>query len=221
MMNVVIKIERDMLKELISSNKNLIYSIVYKFSRDDIEDLFQVGVIGLIKAYKNYNMEYNTKFTTYAYPYIVGEIYKYVNANHNIKVGNDYSKIYRNINKAREYLRQCLLREPTDLEICNYLEIDLYTFYELNNMMDVESLDYNYENNNMYDYIKKDNVDIDSIIDLKNALKGLSYEERLLIIKRYFYNISQQDIAKNTNTNQVKISREEKKILCKLKTKMN
>ena len=75
----------DELSSLIFQNKNLIYSIVHHFNNGaEIDDLFQIGCIGLIKAYQNYNESMNTKFTTYAYPYIFGEISKYVRENKGI-----------------------------------------------------------------------------------------------------------------------------------------
>ena len=221
MIILVMTVERENLKEIISSNKSLIYSIIHKFKGHDIDDLFQVGCIGLINAYHNYNGEYNTKFTTYAYSYIIGEIYKYMNTNRAIKVSSDKIRLYRNMLKATDYLRQKLLRDPTEEEICMFLEIDMYTLYEVRNAINIDSLDYTYEDNDLYSFIEIDNYSKDDLIDLKNALSCLSPDEQRLIIQRYYYNMSQHEVAKKYATNQVKISREEKKILCKLKEKMN
>ena len=175
------------LNELINNNKDLVYSIVYRFKNLEVEDLFQVGCVGLIKAYNNYNNSFNTKFTTYAYPYILGEIYHYINNNRPIKVNNDYVKLYQKIKYAEEYLTQQLCRVPNDIEISNFLEIDLLKLYEIRNMAYSESLDYNYDNNTLYDIIKVENLDKETLIDLKNAISNLSKEERDLIIKHFFY----------------------------------
>jgi len=208
------------LDELIEKNKELIYSIVYRFKNYDIEDLFQVGCVGLIKAYNNYCSEYNTKFSTYAYTYIIGEIYHYINMNHTIKLNHEYAKINKGIKHAEEYLTQQLYRVPTDLEIANFLEIDLYKLQEIRNIEYLESLDYNYDNNNLYDIINIENLDKETLIDLKNAFNNLTDEERNLITKLYFYNMTQENVAKELNVNQVKVSRLLKKTLTKMKTYM-
>lgn len=209
------------LDELIKSNKDLIYSIVYRFKNYEIEDLFQVGCIGLIKAFYNYKENYNTKFTTYAYPYIVGEIYNFINTNHTIKLSSDYAKINRGIKKAEEYLTQNLSRVPTEEEIANFLEIDLRKLEEIRNTSSLESLDYNYDNNNLYDVVSIESMDKETLIDLKNAFAKLNESERMLITKLYFYNMTQEKIAEELNVNQVKISRLLKKTLIKMKTYMN
>lgn len=209
------------LDELIVKNKELIYSIVYRFRKNDVEELFQVGCLGLIKAFNNYKSEYNTKFTTYAYPYIVGEIYNFINSNHTIKLNNDYAKINRGIKKAEEYLTQTLCRVPTDLEIANFLELDFAKLHEIRSMEYLESLDYNYDNNSLYDIINIENLDKETLIDLKGAFESLTEEEKDLITKLYFYNMTQENIAEILNVNQVKVSRMLKKTLTKMKTYMN
>lgn len=211
---------KEELKELIVANQNLIYSIVHKFRGKDSDDLFQAGCLGLINAYRNYDPKYNTKFTTYAYPYIIGEISKYISNNRNIHLSNDNLKLFNAMKKAEDFLRQQLQREATDEELCAFLEIDLYKLWEIRNAISTESLDYEYENGELYDVVVGDTMSHDVLLDLKNALSGLDRQERELIIKRYFYNHSQQELAMMYDTNQVKISRDEKKILCKLKAKM-
>lgn len=212
--------ERDELNNLIMNNQNLIYSIIHKFKGGDIDDLYQAGCLGLINAYKNFNSNYNTKFTTYAYPYIVGEVSKYMTNNRNIRMSPDNIKLYRGMKKATEFLTQHYNREPTDNEIASFLEIDLYKLQEIRNMIALESLDYEYENGDLYNVISIENLSKDELIDLKDAMSILSESERKFIIERYFYNKTQQELARSYDTNQVKISRDEKKILSKLKAKM-
>ena len=91
----------EQLSYLIKENEKLIYKITHFFTNyESKEDLFQVGCIGLIKAYQNYKEGYNTKFTTYAYPYILGEIKKYVREDKGIKVSRDITKLNLKIEKA-------------------------------------------------------------------------------------------------------------------------
>lgn len=210
----------DNLQEIILDNRNLIYSIVHRFGGNDFEDMYQAGCLGLINAYKNFKSEYNVKFTTYAYPFIVGEIYKFIASNKSIRLNSDIMKLSNKIKKAEEVLTNHLGKSPTDSELASFLEIDLYKLYEIRSISKVDSLDYEYENNNLYDFLFKDEVSIDKLIDLKNALSNLTKNEKDLIKNRYFNNLTQSDLAKLNHTNQVKVSREEKKVLTKLKAKM-
>lgn len=212
--------EREELQEVIMNNQNLIYSIIHKFKGGDIEDLYQAGCLGLIKAWKNFNPDFKTKFTTYAYPYIVGEVSNYMTNNRNIRVSPENIKLYQGMKKATEFLTQRFNREPTDDELCQFLEVDLYKLYEIRTMINLESLDYEYENGDLYNVVSMEKLSKDELIDLKNAMAILDENEREFIIKRYFFNKSQQELAQDYDTNQVKISRDEKKILSKLKSKM-
>ena len=161
------------LKEIVVQNQNLIYSIASKF-KGDIEDLFQVGCIGLINAYKNYSSSYNTKFTTYAYPYIFGEIYQYILKNRNIKVSHDTIKLNSAINKAHDFLTQKYKREPTDIELSSFLEIPIEKLIETRNMMDTKSLDDDRMESNLYDFIGVEDVSKDDLILLRDALNKLN-----------------------------------------------
>lgn len=210
----------DNLQEIILDNRNLIYSIVHRFGGNDFEDMYQAGCLGLINAYKNFKSEYNVKFTTYAYPFIVGEIYKFIASNKSIRLNSDIMKLSNKIKKAEEVLTNHLGKSPTDSELASFLEIDLYKLYEIRSISKVDSLDYEYENNNLYDFLFKDEISVDNLIDLKDALSNLTKNEKDLIKNRYFNNLTQSDLAKLNHTNQVKVSREEKKVLTKLKAKM-
>lgn len=212
--------ENNELRELILENQNLIYSIIHKFRSKDYDDLFQAGCIGLINAYNNYNKKKDTKFTSYAYNYILGEVYKHIISNRNIHMSPMNVKLSKAISKAEEYLTNNLGRNPTIEEISEFLEIDKYRIYEVLNMMSIDSLDYDYNNSNLYNFISMEKISQDNLIDLKNALNSLTNKEKQLINARFFSNYTQNDLAQMYHTNQVKISREEKKILSKLKAKM-
>ncbi len=207
------------LKNLILENEGLIYSIAKKF-HGDIEDLFQVGCLGIIKAYKNYNDSYDTKFSTYAYSYIFGEIYNYVLKNKNIKMNKDQAKLNLAINKAYDFLSQKFNREPTDNELASFLEIPVLKIAETRNLMTTLSLDDDSNEFNLYDFISLNEQNKDELILLRDSLKKLNKDERDLILKRYFYNMTQSEIAKQSGTNQVKVSREEGKVLTKLRNYM-
>ena len=207
------------LKELILNNQNLIYSIASKF-KGDKEDLFQAGCLGLIDAYQKYDSNYNTKFTTYAYPFIMGEMYKYVLGDKNIKLSPEIVKLNLAIKKAEDYLTQKFKRGPTDIELSSFLEIPVYKLVETRNCYQTLSLDDDTNESSLYDFVSFDDVSKDDLILLRDALNRLETKEKELIIKRYFYNKTQQEVANELGINQVKVSREEGKVLTKLKKYM-
>ena len=215
------------LARIITENENLIYKITHFFSNySNKEDLFQVGCIGLIKAYKNYSNEYNTKFTTYAYPYILGEIKKYIREDKGIKVSRDIAKLSLKIERAYLILSQKLMREPSISELSNYLGIDEYYISEAissNNIL--QSLDEPIVDNGkeltLYDTVSKiDTMDMDTLIALKNELSSLDDLEYKIIYEHYLQDKTQSEIAENLGINQVQVSRREQKILTKLKSKL-
>ena len=81
----------DELAEVVKDNEKMIYKLASSFSTSSVDDLFQVGVIGLINAYNNYNPSYGTKFSTYAYTFILGEMKKYIRENKGVKVSREIS----------------------------------------------------------------------------------------------------------------------------------
>lgn len=106
---------------VLNEHQNLIYSIAHQFGSPYLlEDLFQVGWIGLNNAYNNYDASYGTKFSTYAYPYIVGEMRKFMRENQGMKVSREITKLNLKIEKASILLSQRLMREPTFQELAAF-----------------------------------------------------------------------------------------------------
>lgn len=207
--------------DIILENKNLIYSICNHFNENK-EDLFQAGCLGMIMAYKNYDPSYSVKFTTYAYPYIIGEIKKYIRENKGIKVSRDISKLYLKIEKANILLSQQLMREPTKYELSSYLEIDIELIdLAINSVIPIESVDKSIDDTDLtlLDVIGKNN-NIDDLIMLKDGLKQLNEFERNLIEQRYINDLTQSEVSNNLGISQVQVSRNEQKILKKLRNKI-
>lgn len=211
----------DELADIILANENLIYSVINKYTNYyDTEDLYQVGAIGMIKAYKNYKKEYNTKFTSYAYTYIFGEIVKYINDSKIFKTSKETRHLYKKINEAKTILTQKLMKEPSNYELSLFLEIDEKLIEEIMNInQTVDSLDKEIIEDGkkifLYDVIGEERDDIENIY-LYEQLNKLSKEELLLLKKRYFLDKTQSEVAKEMGVNQVKVSRDEHKILRKL-----
>lgn len=211
----------DELTNVIIENEPLIYSIINKYSNYyDIDDLYQVGVIGMIKAYKNYKNSYNTKFTSYAYTYIFGEIIKYINESKSFKTSKEYRHLYKKINEAKTILTQKLMKEPTNYELSLFLEIDERLIEEVINInQTIDSLDREIIEDGkkvfLYDVVGEEKDNIESIF-LYEQLDKLSKEELLLLRERYFHDKTQSEVARDLGINQVKVSRTEQKILRKL-----
>ena len=209
---------------IIDNYEKLVYSIINKYSFfGEIDDLYQVGMMGLLKACENYNSEFNTKFSTYAHTYILGEVLKYIRDNKAVRTSRDLIRLNSRIEKAREILSQKLMREVSNSEIASFLEIDEKLVDEaIIASNHVKSLDYELNDEgkelNLYDSIKYDEKGFDSeIIDLKDSLESLDEEERRLIRYRYFDNKTQSEISSELGISQVQVSRKEAKILQKLK----
>jgi len=201
---------------------NLVYSIVHKYGKKyDTDDLYQVGMIGLMEAKKNFNDSLDVKFSTYAYYYILGEITKYIRESKSVKLSKDMVKLNKSINKATDVMTQKLGRNPTTLELSLFLDIDEDKINEcLLATQEVQSLDYCYdEGNNLYNSIQSDNIK-DYLIDLRDELKRLNPDEKKLIEDRYYNDLTQTELSKITGISQVQISRKETKILQKLKKRL-
>ena len=129
--------------DVIKSCSNLIYMIINKyFKGGSVDDLYQVGAIGVMKAYDNYKNEKGAKFSTYAYKYIYGELYAYVNSDRGLKVSKENYILYKKINEGKNILSQRLMREPTINELSNFLEIDAYVISSAYSSMEpIDSLD--------------------------------------------------------------------------------
>lgn len=207
--------------DVIIENEAFIYKIINKYRNHfELDDLYQVAVIGFIKAFSNYKEEYNTKFTTYAYPYVLGEVLKYVNNYRSIKVNKNNKTIYLKILKASEILTQKLMKVPTSYELSLFLEIDESTINEvMNNYALVESLDQlvsaDDKSLKLYDKIGYQDSSIENY-SLLSELDKLSDEERYLIESRYYCDMSQKEVGEKLGMYQVEVSRKEKKILKKL-----
>ena len=212
------------LSRIIKENKGLICSIISKYTKyHEFDDLYQVSVIGIIKAYKNYKKNNNTKFTTYAYKYILSEVINYVNNSKLIKTSRKYNTLYKKILEAKNILAQRLMKEPTNYELSLFLEIDENLIGEVLSMKEnIQSLDeeiYNETKNiSLIDSISDKQNDIkERNIYLKDGLQKLNKKEKEIINLRYYKELTQEETAKYLKTNQVQISRNESKILKKLK----
>ena len=196
--------------------EGMLYSIISKYpKRYDKDDLYQVAMLGLIDAHKHYDSNFNTKFSTYAYYYIVGEVNKYIRESSSLKVSRNLIDLNKKVIKAKELMSQKLGREPTNLEISLYLEVDEEV---INNAIIACSEVSQIENEDINSY---DNITSSTILDLREEIKKLPKTEKNLIMARYYDELTQSETSKILGISQVQVSRKEKKVLQKLKSNLS
>lgn len=214
----------DSLKNVILENSNLIYSIASKFGDSrDMDDLFQAGCMGVMEAYQKFDDSKGVKFTTFAYPYILGRISEYVRENHAVKLSKDMMRVKKKIDKAKAYLSQELMREVTNEELSDYLNIPLKNLNMLVSYNgDGYSLDETYfDDLSLYDVVADKEIDYDTYVFLKSEIEALPEPDRTIMINRYFEDMTQSEVASLLGLNQVDISRRENKVLVKLRKSFN
>lgn len=216
-------------EQVVQNNLGLVWSIVHRFKNSfyDKEDLFQIGCIGLMKAINNFDDSYQVQFSTYAVPIIMGEIKRHFRDDGTIKVSRSLKELNLKIQKAKETLMFTLNREPTLYDVAEYLEVDAQDV--------ILAQDASYYPTSLNEPIyEKDGSTIsveDRIVDLKNKMwfekmalemeiEKLDEKEKLIIHMRYFLDYNQDKVAKRLGISQVQVSRLEKKIIIKLKTKL-
>ncbi len=199
--------------DLLKENENLVYKLASKYSNYyNFDDLYQAGMIGIIKASKNYKENTNTKFSTYAYKYIFGEMLDYIKKDRNIIISSDTFSIYKKYLKVKELLFIKLDREPKLNEISKFMNLD--ESYLVNIIQSV-AFTMTLENDNSYYSDNSENVINKILID--NEMELLNEMEKSIINYRYYMGFTQSEVADILGVSQVKVSRQEKLILSKMK----
>jgi RNA polymerase sporulation-specific sigma factor len=211
------------LEDAVIENEGLVYSIINKFDYlNDRDDLYQVGMMGLINAFKNYDKSKNTKFSSYAYFYILGEVKKYIREKSGIKIDRKMEHLSLMIEKATIVLTQRLMRYPTDSDLALFLEIPLE---DVKNVKEakilIDSLDEEKDDLSLYDSLGYDESMYNpDVLDLKEEIDNLPEFERRLITERFYYDKTQKEVSDSLGVNQVKVSRTERVVLQKLKERL-
>lgn len=208
------------IENVIEANTGLIYKIATQFYGIDRDDLFQAGALGVAKAYKNYQENGTTKFSTYAYEYIFGEMYSLAQAQNQIKVSRDYLRLYKEIEKTRYALAQKLNRIPTNEELALFLEKDIFVIEQaIQAASTVMSLDYqDGDERSIYESIPSEEfMSLDDQLVIKEGLDLLNDDEKKILEYRYFQDLTQSEVARILKMTQVKVSRYEKKGIDKMK----
>lgn len=208
--------------QLVTDNMGLIWSIARRFAGRgcELEDLFQIGSIGLMKAIDKFDTTYEVRFSTYAVPMITGEIKRFLRDDGMIKVSRSLKEMGLKVKSAREQMTGSLGREPTIDEIAVSLGASREEV--------AASLDAGAEVESLYrpvgdeasaclmDRLEEKESGEEALLDrmvLRGLLEGLKEEEREIILRRYFLNQTQSQIAGELGISQVQVSRLEKRIL--------
>lgn len=209
---------------LIKENLGLVRSIAKRFTGrgQELEDLIQIGSIGMLKAIRGYDKSFGTAFSTYAFPLITGEIRRFLRDDGLIKVSRETKKNGSILLKAREQYMSEHGKEPGMSELCALCGIDeeaaVYALSACSPALSLQDKITDESDTEFSEFICT-NDEITLLTDkiaLREALKSLPEEERTLINLRYFKGLTQSETAKILGITQVKVSRTEKKIINKL-----
>ena len=207
-------------EELINGNLKLVLSILkpYNNRTDNMDDLFQVGCIGLIKAINNFDLAHEVRFSTYAVPMILGEVKRYLRDNNSVRISRSIKDLAFKAVKLKEMLTNQNDKEPTISEIAQKLGVtEFEVSHALTSLKDTVSMfepiyndggdiiylsDQLYSNEGIYN--------LDDKLSLKSALKQIKPKERYILTERYFVGKTQMELAEEIGISQAQISRLEK-----------
>lgn len=213
--------------ELVNGNLRLVLSVVQKFLNrgENLDDLFQVGCIGLIKAIDNFNPDYEVRFSTYAVPMIIGEIRRYLRDNNAVRVSRSMRDTAYRAMQTKEKLLGKLLREPTMEEIAQEMEVPLQTV--------VQALEAIVEPVSLYEPVYSDGGDTIYVMDqvgdsdtdqdwvdellIRESIAELSDREKHILSLRFMLGQTQMEVAEEIGISQAQVSRLEKNAISKIK----
>ena len=225
--------EKEVREVLIEQNLGLVHHIVKRFLNRgyDTEDLFQIGVIGLIKAIDKFDPSSDVKFSTYAVPLIAGEIKRFLRDDGMVKVSRTLKENGSRVKYARERLSLRINREPTLQEVSKEAGLTIEeVILAMEANVQVESIYqsvYQNDGNEIYmvdqlaDKGKDEQEKMLNHLVIKQLIEGLPETEQKLIRLRYYQDKTQTEVAKMLGISQVQVSRMEKKILLGLRERMN
>ena len=224
--------DKDARCELVMGNLRLVLSVIARFNpkRESVDDLFQVGCIGLIKAIDNFNLDLDVRFSTYAVPMIIGEIRRYQRDNNAVRVSRGIRDLAYRALQAKEEISRREQREATVAEISASLGISEKAISEALEAI-VEPISifdsvYGDGEDNMYviDKLADDNESDENWVEsisLKEAMKRLSEREMGIIERRFYKGRTQMEIAAEIGISQAQVSRLEKGAIDKLRRYMS
>ena len=215
--------------KLINGNLRLVLSVIQRFTNrgENLDDLFQVGCIGLIKAIDNFEISLNLRFSTYAVPMIIGEVRRYLRDNNSVRVSRSMRDTAYHAMQVKERLQNKLNREPTVEEIAKELDVKTsQVVIALESIVDPVSLFepvYNDGGDTIYvmDQVSSFDTDSDWLdeIVIKETIKDLSEREKRILSLRFMQGKTQMEVSKEIGISQAQVSRLEKNVINRIKGK--
>ena len=218
--------DKDAMARLVEENQGLIWSIVKRFTGRgyELEDLYQIGTMGLIKAIRNFDSNFDVRLSTYAVPYMLGEIKRFLRDDGPIKISRSLKDLYRKITDLQKEYISKLGREPTIGEISKELKVSndeiLLAQESARPMASIEeNIFADSKDNSKINILEtlsnnKDEANlITNKITINKIIENLIPRDRQIILLRYYKDKTQSDVAKILGISQVQVSRIEKKIL--------
>lgn len=216
--------------KIAEGNLKLVLSILKKFNKrnENMDDLFQIGCVGLMKAIDNFDLSHEVKFSTYAVPMILGEIKRYLRDNILIRVSRSVKDIAYHSLKIKEELTSKNNVEPTIKEIADVLKVDemevINALDSLRSPVSIFEPIYNDGGDTIYllDQIedKKTKKDLDIRLAVEKAIDRLSEREQYILDQRFFVGRTQMEIADEIGISQAQISRLEKNALTRIRKQL-
>ncbi|ASK63576.1 RNA polymerase sporulation sigma factor SigG [Virgibacillus phasianinus] len=218
-------------EELVNGNLRLVLSVIQRFNNrgEYVDDLFQVGCIGLMKSIDNFDLGHNVKFSTYAVPMIIGEIRRYLRDNNPIRVSRSLRDIAYKALQVRESLVNKTSKEPTSKEIAEELGIPQADIvFALDAIQDPVSLfepiyndggDPIFVMDQLSDDSDKDSTWVDKL-SLKEGMHQLNEREKMIVNKRFFQGKTQMEVADEIGISQAQVSRLEKAAINQMNKQM-
>lgn len=213
---------------IINGNLRLVLSLVQRFDKGkyNVDDLFQIGCVGLIKAVDNFDLNYNCLFSTYAVPLIMGEIRRFIRDNTSLRISRKIKdNAYQILKYKEEYIKE-YDKEPSWEEIGTALEISLYDIKDaidsLVNPVSIFEPIYNDGGDTIYlcdklSDTRNERTDKELLLTLKKAILGLKKREQIVLEDRYVMGHTQEEIAASLNISQAQVSRIEKSAISTLR----
>lgn len=216
-------------EQIVNQNTGLVKNLALKFTGAgyELDDLLQIGFMGLLKAIDRFDVSFDVMFSTYAVPMILGEIKRYIRDDGKIKVSRQMKMDIHSLKRIKEEYYHKNGTWPKLSELAAEMEVSVEKVLEILDageaLANVESLD-NSEISEGYrekkvDHISEEERNVD-LIDLKTVIGSLPERERQVIVLRYFKDMTQQQIAGKMGISQVQVSRIEKKVLKNMRDKM-
>lgn len=216
--------DREALDALVAENSGLIWAVAKRFAGrgTELDDLYQLGCLGFLKAAEGFDLEFGTQFSTYAVPKIAGEIRRFLRDDGAVKVSRSIKEQAASIKSVRNHLTNALGREPTILEISRQTgfspeEIALAeTATAATESIQRETGDEGFSLEDVLTDTESEEKMVEKIA-LRQAVDTLPERERMVIHLRYFHSLTQERVSKVLMVSQVQVSRIEKKALTALR----